>query len=355
MTWQDFRAAIGHQWSQVSQLATWAMRTHYAHDAARMPGMEKLPPAPKTYLYPEARKHWPEIPSTTVAAVLNSVSAKYRAQRRGVLWTLDQQLSVLRYPQPFIAPAASWSVAIDDTDRRDIALSVRLGGDRIGLRLRGGKDFSRQRRQIEMLCDGRAIRGELAIYRKRAAGTDRAGRHGQESSAIGIDRDHGGQRIHYDVMAKLVGYFPVTERSGAQGTLTVRTDAQSLLVALDVKDERLWLYHGDQLRRWCAEHLARLNRWSDDTKAEQRPVPSFGTRRSEAARKFRNRINSTTSEIASQLLAFAVRRHYGEIRYDDSNKQFVSRFDWSGLKTKIENKCRAAGVTFTAASEAVQT
>ena len=58
--------------------------------------------------------------------------------------------------------------------------------------------------------------------------------------------------------------------------LRVHTSADSLLVAVNARDEQLWTYHADHLRRWSAEHRAQLQRWADDSKYEQRPVPARG-------------------------------------------------------------------------------
>lgn len=350
-TWPGFREAIRAAWVQCSQAQTYMLRRLWLADTERQAGAEKMPPAPKLYQYPEVRAKYPDLPPTTVSALEQRANSKYRSQRRGVIWTQDEQLATLKYPQPFIVPAQAWSIEIEESDRRDIMLYVRLAGERWKLQLSGGADWRRQRRDIEaMLANGDELRGELAIYRKRTGGSDRGGKNGQRSSRRGQDRGPGGQHVTYETMAKLVAYFPRPERKTSTGTLYVRTDSESLLVALDIKEERLWLYNADHLRRWVAEHIKRLDRWSNDSKAEQRPVASFADRRAAAVAKFRNRISSLQSEAAAQLVNFAVRRKFAAIKYDDSDKRFVERFDWSGLKTAIQNKCHAMGVQFVDAS-----
>ena len=92
----------------------------YARDQARLPGQDKLAKMSYCYLYPEARALWPGLPSTTVAALTNQVQAKYRAQRRAVVWTLEEQLATYRYPQKF----STWlftitrNLAINQSRRR---------------------------------------------------------------------------------------------------------------------------------------------------------------------------------------------------------------------------------------------
>jgi hypothetical protein len=68
--------------------------------------------------------------------------------------------------------------------------------------------------------------------------------------------------------------------------------------------------NGDHLRRWGAEHRTQLQRWADDSKFEQRPVPSLAERCENAARKYRDRVDSATHEIAAQLAGYADRRHF---------------------------------------------
>lgn len=343
-TWEELRGELKKVWVMCSQAQTYMLRRLWLADSERVG--EKLAPAPKLYQYPEVRAKWPELPPTTAAALEQRANSKYRSQRSGVIWRQDEQLATLRYPQPFIVPAQNWSIEITDTARRDLVLSLRLGGARWQLRLCGGADWRRQRREIEaMLANGDDLRGELAILRKRVGGSDRGGKRGQTTSRRGQDRGPGGQHFSYEVMAKMVAYFPVQQRV-AEGTLSVRTASESLLVAVDDKDNRLWIYNADHLRRWVAEHASNLQRWSEDSKAEQRPIASFADRRAAAVVKFRHRIQSLESEAAAQLVNFAVRRKFATLQYDDSDKSFVDRFDWSGLKNAIRNKCHALGVNF---------
>jgi hypothetical protein len=89
-----------------------------------------------------------------------------------------------------------------------------------------------------------------------------------------------------------------------------------------MKDETLWRYNGDHVKRWHAEHARQLQRWSEDTKYENRSVPSFVAiaRRKAAVIKFRSRLDSATHEIAAQLAGYVERRHYAVVSYDDREK-----------------------------------
>jgi hypothetical protein len=136
------------------------------------------------------------------------------------------------------------------------------------------------------------------------------------------------------------------------GTLAVRTGKDSLLIARNPKDEVLWRYNGDHLRRWAAEHRNQLQRWSEDQKYEQRPVPAFADRRQAAVTKFRDRMNSATHEIAAQLAGYASRRHFARVRYDDNDRSYMGDgFPWYRLRTLIAEKLDARGITFEASGE----
>jgi hypothetical protein len=204
-------------------------------------------------------------------------------------------------------------------------VNVKIGsseGGRFRLRLRGGPGFHRQRAAFDQVHSGEAVPGELAIYQR-------------------------GKRI----MVTLVAWLPRKDSGKAkpeeQEVLTVRTDRKALLVGLNLKEERLWVYNGDHLVRWAAEHRNQLQRWSEDTKYEQRPVPRFANRREAAARKFRDRMNSATHEIAAQLAGYAERRRFSGVLYDDRDKSFCLNFPWFRLRELVKQKLDAIGIGIT--------
>src|ERR1017187_9930373 len=70
-----------------------------------------------------------------------------------------------------------------------------------------------------------------------------------------------------------------------------------------------------------------------DQKYEQRPVLAFAHRREAAVRKFRDRMNSATHEISAQLAGYAWRRHFAQVRYDDSEHSYLGDgFPWYRLR-----------------------
>lgn len=320
-TWDELRASIRAMWGATTQASNWIMTELYARDVKRG-GQKKLPPMKPIYLYPEIRERFPGLPSQSCAALEKAVTAKYRAKRYEVIWTCAASLPTHRYPTPFPVPNQGWSVAMDGNHP---LVSLRVGDSRIALRLRGGARFHRQLSAVRRIASGEAEPGQMDIY---AQGKD--------------------------IMCKMVAWLPretaAPAKAPAGNILAVRSSADSLLIAVNLADERLWIYNGDQLRRWSAEHRKQLQRWAEDAKAEHRPIPPFAERRREAAVRYRRRTASACHQVASMLVGYAVRRRFAGIRYDDSVRDFCADFAWAQMARLIAEKCDAAGITFEAAA-----
>lgn len=192
---------------------------------------------------------------------------------------------------------------------------------------------------MQKIIDGRAVPAELSLYEQRANSADhRPGLTG---------RDGADQKFSTRLMCKMVVWLPRDARTADRnGTLYVRTDTDALLVALNVKDERLWVENCDQLRRWTAEHARRLQRLSEDKKCEQRPRAKFQGRREAAALKYRRRLDSLCHEVAAHLANFAARRRFAVVRYDDTMQQYCPRLPWGKLRDLIEQKLDERGIQF---------
>ena len=320
-SWEELRKQLKAQWVQTTAAANRIMTECYARDVRRTPDDVKMPPMPRMYLYPELRVEFPGLPSQTVASLEQTCQRKYRAVRYQVVWTAAAALPTYRYPTPLPIPGQAWHAWIAE-DR--LLVSLRLAEGRMELRLKGGHQFRRQVGQFRQIAEGAAIAGEAAIY--------------QRGKSLNL---------------KLAGWVPrpaaVTDPTGI---LRVRTGKDSLLVAVNAKDESLWNYHGDHLRRWAAEHRRQLQRWADDAKYENRPVPTFAERRKAAAVKFRDRMNSATHEIAAQLAGYAYRRHFAAVEYDDTKHEFCDDFPWFRLRNLIKEKLEARSIEFRASGPA---
>jgi hypothetical protein len=331
--WTVFREAVKDGWAEATAAANWMMTELYGRDVRRN-GEQKMPRMPRAYLYPEARLRFPKLASQTVVSIENRVQAAYRAARYEVVWTCAASLPVYRYPLPLPVHNQSWE-ATTIADRP--VVRVRLGDRRWNLRLKGGPRLKRQTEAYRQIVSGEAVRGELALYRIRA-------HHGKLTG-----RPNGDQQVKYTVICKMVAWLPRARSSGAHqpgGSLRVSTAGNALLVALDARDEHIWRYHGDHLRRRIAEHRNRLARLADDQNTERWPTTSFADRRTAATVKYRNRMSSAIREIAAQLVGYAARRGCYALEYDDSITAFAPEFPYAALREQIWSKCQAAGLKF---------
>jgi len=251
-------------------------------------------------------------------------------KRYEVKWLGKESNRSERYPQPYpIRWSSCKAEIIDDSP----VVTCTIARKRYRLRLRGGSEFRRQYYSFKQIVSGEAVPGEMALYRTKDNSSHRTGT--QES----------GQR--YRVMCKLVAWLPRTNQvENGTGTLYVRTDSDSMIIAFNAKEEKLWTIHADQIRRWSAEHRRRLNRWSDDQKAEDRPVASFGKRREWAAEKYRHRMDTFIHQTAAKVVNYAARRRFAVMEYDDSDRRFCPQFPYFQLCEKVAEKVAAKGIEF---------
>jgi hypothetical protein len=316
--WKELRETLHEMWAATTQASNWLLTELYARDVRRG-GEVRMPAMPNLYLYPEVRERFPTLPAATVAALAQKVKRNYRAVRYATIWTCAASLPTYRYPTPFPVANQTWSI---DEEGTAPVVSVRIGDHRVRLRLKSGARYRRQLDSVSKIISGEAVRGELTIYQRGN-----------------------------NIMCKLVAWLPRPKaQEHRSGVLTVRTSSRALIVAFNANDEKLWIYNGDQLPRWQAEHRAQLQRWAEDHKAEHRPVPPFAERRAHAVRKYHNRMATACHTIASLIVNYAIRRRFAAVHYDDSDRTYCEQFPWFELKLKVAQKCDAAGLLFEHAS-----
>ena len=74
-----------------------------------------------------------------------------------------------------------------------------------------------------------------------------------------------------------------------------------------------------------------------------------------AVREFRDRMNSATHEIAAQLAGYASRRHFAQVRYDDSEHSYMGDgVPWHRLRSLIAEKLDARGIALEASVQPAQ-
>lgn len=343
--WPTLRLALKACWSASTRVANYTIRLLAQRDIVRTPEMKKLPPMPKMptagpkALYGLARAFAPEIDSGTAACLTRKIEANYKEYRFDVVWRSARALPSFKYPFPYPVPNQRWSLAVDPGGA--MLLTLPLGGESRVLRLRGGHEFVRQRKMLEQIIAGEAIQGELCVLEQVANGSD----HRPSVDGKGASR----------LMIKVVGWFPRSPAKERVGSLIVTTSKDSLLVALNGKNERLFNIHADHVKRWSIAHKAQLQRWSDDTKREiRRPVP-FSRRRELSCDKFDRRMKTAIDQIAAQLVHYADRQKFASIEWTPTEERFLESFQWSKLEIAIEQRCDALGIHFEKKEVSVET
>lgn len=332
--WTELRESLRTAWIQSTAVCNWFNDHLYQRDIVRSAEMKKLPAFSVGSLYQEAKLQFmlDEYDSALLASIENSQRRKYFKKRYEVKWLGSASNRSERYPQPY---PIRWQGCKAEIINECPVVTCTIARKRFKLRLRGGTRFQRQLYSFKQIVSGEALAGEVVLYRQR----DR----GSKGDRIGTKEN--GQR--YKIMCKLVAWFPrIAQTQGGTGTLFTRTDSDSMIIALNVKDEKLWIIHADQIRRWSAEHRVRLQRWSDDQKAEERPVASFWKRRELACLKYRNRMNTFIGQTAAKIANYAERRNFAVVEYDDSDQDYCEKFPYSDMCGKINEKVSAKGIEF---------
>lgn len=344
--WKDFLAALRDAWGRSTRLANWAVRQLLKFDEERKPGQEKMHALPRVDLYKHWQEHYERDAWTGGAAAANSViqatEKKYRARRYDMLWLGQSSAPRHNYPMPYPIHNKDWTPVMHETEGEDgqkmlvPAVSINLGGKRWLLRLRGG--FNYQLASFKQLVSGEALKGELAVYRRRSNGSKR--RTGSEG------------KTSYRIMVKMVASLPREERKkNRRGTLEVRTARNALIVAMGPNWSKPWLYHADHMRRWVHVYRGKRQNMADDLKAEQRPASAGMLERyAILAKRHDDRMKTFIHTLAAMLSGLADRCKFSEIRYDDTDKRYTEEFPWARLRELVAEKCGNVGVKFTHAS-----
>lgn len=340
--WSKLREALGAAWSQTTELSNWLLTESYANDVRRDSKMSKLPPMPATYLYPQARRRFPNLPSYTVAAIEHAVRGKYRTSRYDIIWTCSKSLANYRYPVPFPIRSDGWKPRFDSEGTP--LVDVRIGGQRWTLRLRSGSQFARQLTAFRSMVAGEAETSEMALYRQKANKGDH--RSGIESRTAG-----GGQRAHYRVMCKMVAWIPRQQcKQKGAGSITLHTSLDSFWCAEVEGSQAGWVLHADHVRRLQHAHQRNRKRLMTDLKDGKRHSArsrrGLSERLANCSEKYGRRIQSFCHEATAHFAKFAERQKVARVLYDDSERGFVSEFPWYRLRKLLAEKLDERGIEF---------
>lgn len=339
-TWPELREALKTVFRATTRLRNWAVTELAKADVVRLPEMKKLPKPPRVYLYPGAREVAPEIDSGSTVAILHAVEGRWCKRRFNVVWLGNESLPNYRYDRA-VYPVRSQDWKAVRGEDGEAMVSVRLAGRRWLLRLRGGHQFHRQLAAHAKMVDGLAVISELSLSEERANGGD----HRPQ----GTGRDGGGNAMATRLMCKMVAWLPREAATERAGTLFVTSDpaAGALLVAVDAKQNRLWVLHANHVARWMAEHSRRLASWSDDAKLEaRRGRRSFASRREAACQKQHRRMETACKQMAAQVVGYAIRRRFAAVQWVEPAERRLPQFCWAALLDRIAVKCGEVGISF---------
>ncbi len=358
-------------WQMATDLANWATRELACRDSIRNPDMETLPkydreamfgtvprrfgrkasdtkPAQKagdpqvsnlydlwTREYP-ARIAWD---GSTVNArdILKAVEETWIHHksfgRFAVMWKGQARPMVFRFPYPWPIPADKGKtvrLSRADGERREPFVSIPFltPHDRIVLRLADGREFKRQAKSFDYLIAHPERLGQAKICALRMNG-----------KLVGVE-------------IKIVGKFDPD--SPTSDKIAICETGKDSLVRCHIEGEpdKKFIYNGDELRAVIAVHDEWGQRFSEDMKFEKRWPSKVRTRRFQGPvvqgkrERAANRLRTARQTLARQLVRWCIRQGVAELRYDDSEKGFLPRFDWSGLRAMLRCNCEGAGLSF---------
>jgi len=354
-SWERLRAGLKDAWAATTRLANWAMTRLRCADVTRSPEAAKCPPAPKVYLYPEARKLVPELSSQSTIAVLHAVEGKYRQARYEIVWTGGMSLPTFRYPTPYPVHNRGWHARLGalngapDEPQCPI-VSLPLDSGRVDLRLAGGREWRRQRVMFDAIARGEAVQGELVVLRQRASGNRR--------KTLGETQAGGGKRVFWQIAVKMVAWFPRQAQRQREGALVVKCAPDCLLYAVGPNDDRLWTLNADLMARWIAERDGRNHRLAEDRKLETR-MPRRRRRRYQHQQDRQNDVHHRREEtglheLAARVAGYAHRRGYAAVEIDVSQPSpKFSRFPWHRFVAMLKEKLNAFGIGCRASGDVV--
>lgn len=334
-------------WRLATDLANWCQRELVVHD----PGL-RTPDAGRLARYdpkmlPGGRSLYQRVNDAcpfraafdgaagSMGAVIKAVEDGWRSHPRfgrlAVLWRGESRPCVFRFPYPWPVRGQELRQAGDKLYRDEAGrphASLTLPGGRVVVRLADGREFRRQLRQFDTLL------GDMTRV--------------QQAKVTG--RSAGGRLVGADL--RLVGSFDATAAEGGFAATCTTGPGRLLTAVVDGDDGDPFVYHGDELPGVVAVHDDWRHRFAVDLKHEKRWPADVRRRRVNGPRvraKFdaaRNRLRTARQTAASQVVGWLARRGVAELTYDDSDKSFLPRFDWSGLRGLLSWKCQEVGISF---------
>lgn len=359
--------AFRDAWNLSTQLSNWAQRELALRDVRRTPGMDKMPKYDRAAMFGTHPRKFARAAKGEMAAklvgepqtgslydlwnrecpfrdsfdgcaasardILTGVERTWTNHksfgRFAVMWKCDASASTFRWPYPWPVPSDKGkTLRIWRSEEGRPMASVLLPGGRVTVRLGDGSEYRRQLRQFDWL-----IANIDRMKQAKITGRFDCGR------LVGAD-------------LRLVGQFDAAEKVEGVDAI-VRTGGESLFAAVvDGDDGNPFVYHADHLKgiihaydRWrhrFARDLKHEKRWP----ADKRRRTVFGAAAQARMDKMGNRLDWERKQAAVMLVGFLKRRGVGVLHYDDSERDYLPRFDWTATRMAVACKCEEMGIEF---------
>jgi len=334
----DIWKALRGAWQQSRAVANASVLQLLKDDVTRGPNDEKMPPPPKTYLYPIGREAAPGLAPAAVCSITHAVQQRYNRQRWDVIWRGEASPPLYRnYPYP-VRPD-SYDLRQDSDDGGSFwVFSARVGSEWVDMRLARGPGHRRAMAVARMIMANEAKGVEAAVLLKRSQpGDHRSGGTAREN----------GSRYRWEVMVKLVAWLPrLATETDLRGPLEVATAPDVFLRVMHGQWQEPRLIQADHVRSWVIGHTLALERIKQRPQGSRHKQEEY-TRRAE---KQRNRLTSFVQMTAAQLRRWAMQAKASEIRLDDSCREYLPSFCWDKLRRQVEQVCDDLGITYSLAS-----
>lgn len=341
IAYADLRTLIRQSCRDAASAANLTIQQLLRREIVRVPSMTKLgaipapPPSPtgakSTAGYHEIRAALPELDPHSVTSIVQAVDRKWRASRLDVVWRRAAAPPAFRDDMPCPFSAASVRVESRPEEpgqtRSPVVVSLRLRGRRVLLHLWRGGEFERHLDPLRRVASGEFECGEAALFLR------------------------GNGQCWFKVAYIRPKQYGPRE---TDGVLMVSTGGDRMLT-MTLGDQPRFI-NADKQRRDAAEHVRRLQRWSEDLKPETRPPAGraklISQDRAAACARRHGRVDAHTHELSAQVACFARRRRVAKVIYDDTDRSYIESYPWRQLKERIAAKCDAFGIAFEAVASA---
>lgn len=318
ITWGDLNKHLRESFTQSTMLANACVLTMMKAELIMPYGENKLPPKPSVYLYPLRAQMGLTINSSSAGSLMQAVQGKYNSQRFDLLVRRSISPPVYRYPYPYPVHNANWSLV---ERGGSWVVSVPLDGVRVELLLKS-TGRHRQVDAMRLLIGGKAKKAELAIYESR-------------------------KMVGRTVFVKMMMWLPNNvERRERKTVMTVRTDANRLLVATMEGREIPLNFNEDGLRRKIIGHAISLQRMNEDRKRNRRygeDASAYGRDVAAKCDRQNRRLKDAVHQLSATLVKHAAASNVQSIVWDVADRGYC-RFPWYALKEAVVYKCSEHGI-----------